>query len=176
MDKSNEKYLSEHPDLNQTLFSWKSPSHPYKKRGRIFYQTVAAFSFLMIVIVFFLHEFLLIGVILSIAFVVYVISSVPPVEIEHKILPIGFDNAGRVFRWQELSSFWFDKRWNQDILVIQTHYALQPQLQAVIVEKTQEKLKNLLGKYLLYVEKPPKTAVDKMTDWMMEKIPLESAS
>jgi len=176
MDKSNEKYLSEHPDLNKTLFSWKSPSHPYKKRGRIFYQTIAAFSFLMVVIVFFLHEFLLIGVILSISFVVYVISSVPPVEIEHKILPIGFDNAGRVFRWGELSSFWFDKRWKQDILVIQTHYALQPQLQAVIDEKTQEKLKNLLGKYLLYVEKPPKTAVDKMTDWIMEKIPLESAS
>ncbi|KKS95655.1 MAG: hypothetical protein UV73_C0015G0030 [Candidatus Gottesmanbacteria bacterium GW2011_GWA2_43_14] len=176
MDKSGDKLLSEKPDLNQVLFSWKSASHPYKKRSRVFYQTIAAFSFLMIVIVFFLHEFLLIGVILSIAFVVYVISSVPPIEIEHKILPIGFDNVGRVFRWEELNSFWFDRRWNQDIMVIQTHYPLQPQLQAVIDSDMRDKLKNLMGKYLLYVEKPPKTAFDKLSEWMMNKLPLESAS
>ena len=90
MPDETKKYLSEKPDLNQILFSWTSPSHPYKKKSKLFYQTVAAFTFLLVVIVFFLHEFLLIGVILSVAFVIYAIYSVPPIQIEHKITPLGF--------------------------------------------------------------------------------------
>ena len=97
--------LKDKPDLNEILLSWKSPSHPFKKRNRIFYQTVAAITFLLVVIVFFLHEFMLIGVILSVAFVVYVISTVPPVEVEHKVTPLGFENAGKLFRWMELYAF-----------------------------------------------------------------------
>ena len=75
----SENTMPDPPDLNEVLLFWKSPSHPFKKRNRLFYQTVAAITFLLVVIVFFLREFILIGVILSIAFVVYAISSVPPV-------------------------------------------------------------------------------------------------
>src|SRR3989304_9772352 len=96
--------LKDRPDLNEILLSWKGPSHPFKKRNKIFYQTVAALTFLLVVIVFFLREFMLIGVILSITFVVYAISSVPPVEVEHKITPLGLENAGRLFRWIELAA------------------------------------------------------------------------
>src|SRR3972149_11781916 len=113
-----QKFLEEKPDRNQILLEWKSPSHPYKKRSKLFYQTVAAFTFLFVVIVFFLHEFMLIGVILSIAFVVYAISSVPPVEVEHKVTPIGVENAGRLFYWIELYSFWFEEKWGYKMVVI----------------------------------------------------------
>src|SRR3990172_11118178 len=121
MPETANKFLSEKPDLNQILYSWKSPSHPYKKRSKLFYQTVAAFTVLLVVIVFFLHEFLLIGVILSVVFVVYAIYSVPPIEIKHKITPLGVDNSGRLFHWQELSAFWFEEKWGKTVLVIQTH-------------------------------------------------------
>ena len=176
MSNDVKKFLSEKPDLNQTLVEWRSPSHPYKKRSKLFYQTVAAFTFLFIVIVFFLHEFLLIGVILSVAFVIYAIYSVPPIEIEHKITPIGFDNAGRLFRWPELAAFWFEEKWDKNILVIQTHMPFLSQIRAIIEDGAKDNIKQIIGKYLLFIEKPPKSISDRLTDWIQDNIPLEASN
>ena len=176
MPETANKYLAEKPDLNQTLIQWQSPSHPYKKRSKLFYQTVAAFTFLLVVIVFFLHEFLIIGVILSVAFVIYAIYSVPPITIEHKITPLGFENAGRLFRWQELYSFWFEEKWGNKILVIQTHLPFFSQARAIIEKEFESKIKQIIGKYLLFVEKPPKSMVDRLTDWVQKSIPLEASN
>lgn len=168
--------LENKPDLNEILLSWKGPSHPFKKRNRVFYQTVAALTFLLVVIVFFLHEFMLIGVILSLAFVVYAISSVPPVEVEHKITPIGFDNAGRLFHWIELYSFWFEEKWGYKILVIATRLPFPSQVRAVLRDVTEEKIKEIVGRYLLYLEEPPKNWADSFSNWMNKKIPLEASN
>lgn len=168
--------LKDRPDLNEILLSWKSPSHPFKKRNKIFYQTVAALTFLLVVIVFFLHEFMLIGVILSIAFVVYAISSVPPVEVEHKVTPIGIENAGRLFHWIELYSFWFEEKWDYKMLVIATRLPFPAQVRVVIQNVTAEKVKEIVGRYLLFMEKPPKSWADNASDWINRKIPLETAA
>ncbi|OGG07156.1 hypothetical protein A3D05_03585 [Candidatus Gottesmanbacteria bacterium RIFCSPHIGHO2_02_FULL_40_24] len=168
------KYISQKPDLNQVLIEWTSPSHPYKKRSRLFYQTVATFTFLLVVIVFFLREFLLIGVILSVAFVIYAIYSVPPITVEHKITPLGFNNAGRLFRWNELAAFWFEEKWGIKMLVIQTHLSFLSQIRAVLNDVSDEKVKKILDKYLLYVDKAPKSIIDRLSDWVSQNIPLET--
>lgn len=168
--------LKDKPDLNELLLSWKSPSHPFKKRNRIFYQTVAAITFLLVVIVFFLHEFMLMGVILAVAFLVYVISSVPPFEVEHKVTPLGFDNAGRLFRWVELGAFWFEEKWGFKTLVIQTRLPFPAEVRAVLGEGGEEKVKEIVGRYLLFMEKPPKSWTDNFSDWLTKKIPLETTS
>jgi hypothetical protein len=168
--------LDDKPNLNEILLSWKGPSHPFKKRDKVFYQTVAALTFLFVIIVFFLQEFLLIGVILSIAFVVYVISTVPPIEVEHKITPLGFENAGRLFRWVELYGFWIEKKWNYEILIIQTRLAFPGQVMAVLNKDVDEKqVKEVVGKYLLFMEKPPKSVVDSLSGWLTDKFPLDSS-
>lgn len=169
--------LTDKPNLNETLLSWKGPSHPFKKRTKMFYQTVAALTLLFVVIVFFLHEFLLIGVILSVAFVVYVVSTIPPVEVKHTITPLGIDHAGHLFRWNELAAFWFEKKWGYTTLIIQTKYAYPAQVRAVLTEESpKEKVEDIVGRYLFHLEKPPKTWVDRLSDWLGEKIPLESAT
>lgn len=162
------------PNLNETLLSWKGPSHPFKKRTKMFYQTILALTFLFVVIVFFLHEFLLIGVILSVAFVVYVISSMPPVEVEHTITPLGVEHAGHLFRWNELAAFWFEKKWDYTILIIQTRIPFPSQVRAVLTEESPKgKVEDIVGRYLFHIEKPPRTVVDRFSDWLGEKIPLE---
>jgi hypothetical protein len=168
--------LENQPDLNEVLLSWKSPSHPFKKRGRIFYQTVFAFTFLLVAIVFFLHEFMLIGVILSIAFVTYVTSTVSPIEVEHKVTPLGFENAGRFFRWMEFAAFWFEEKWGYKMVVFQTRLQFPGQVRAVLSRDiTEEQAKKIIGKYMLFLEKPPSNFVDNLSKWFSEKIPLETA-
>ena len=168
--------VKEKENLNEVLLSWNSSSHPFKKRNKLFYQTVVAFTFLLVVIVFFLHEFMLIGVILSIAFVVYVISSVEPIEVTHKITPLGINNAGRLFRWNELYGFWFEEKYGLKIIVIQTRLPFPGQIRAVYPPEVREKLKAIADKYLLYFEKPQKSFVDKLSDWVSQKFPLETTA
>lgn len=175
-ESKTSKAVEDQPDLNAVLLSWKSPSHPFKKRDRIFYQTVAAMTFLLVVIVFFLHEFMLMAAILAIAFLVYVISTVPPIEVEHKIMPLGFDNAGRLFHWQELYSFWFDERWGYKMIVIQTRLPFPAQIRVVLSGVDQDKVKEIVGKYLLFHAKPQKSWTDNLSDWISQKIPLETSS
>lgn len=169
-------HLAGKPDLNEVLLSWKADSHPFKKRDRVFYQTVAALSFLFIVIVFFLHEFLMIGVILSIAFVVYVIATIPPVEVEHKITPLGFMYAGRLYPWPQLDAFWFDEKWGQKMIVFHNRLTLPTQLRAVLGDMPESKIKLVVGKYLFFMETPPKSWTDHFSQWLEKKFPLEATS
>lgn len=175
MTDSTPSSLKNKPDLNEVLLHWKSPSHPYKKRSGIFYQTVAAFTFLLIAIVFLLHEFMLIGVILSIAFVTYVISTVPPIEVEHKVTPLGFDHAGIFYRWIEFSSFWFEEKWGSKILVFNTRLQFPTQIRTVISHHSEEEVKKIIGKYILFTEKPPLTFMDYLSRWMSKRFPLDRA-
>lgn len=166
--------FKDQPDLNEIQLSWNSPSHPFKKRSAVFYQTVFAITFLLVVIVFFIHEFMLMAVILSIAFVVYVLSTVPPVEVEHKVMRVGFENAGRLFKWIELYAFWFEEKWGFKMLVIQTRLPFPAQIRIVLNEVTEQKVKEVIGKYLIFMAKPPKSWTDSFSDWLTNKIPLET--
>ena len=170
---STKTEVNKRPNLNEILLSWKSPSHPFKKRNKAFYQTIAAMTFLLLVIVFFLHEFLLMGVILAVAFVIYVIYSIPPIEVGHKITPGGIENAGRFFSWNQLSSFWFEKKLNSEVLIIQTHLSYPAQIRIVLNQVKSENVKEIMGKYLIYLEKPPRNFVDNFSNWLGNKIPLD---
>ena len=168
---------TEPPDLNETLLSWKGPSHPFIKRGPIYYQTTAAITLLLSIITFFLfHDILLIGAILSIAFVVHALSKVKPVEIEHKITRMGFDNGGRLFKWFELYAFWFESKWNQKVLVFQTRIPFPGQVRAVVNGVSEDKLKEVIGRYILYSKEPMKSWFDRASDWLSNKIPMETTA
>jgi len=171
-----ESALKDKVNLNEILLKWTGPSHPFKKKDRLFYQTIAALTFLLVAIVFFLHEFLLIAVILSITFVVYAISSYPPVEVEHKIMPVGFENAGRLFSWQELYGYWFEEKWGFKTLVIQTRIPFPAQIRAVLRDVSEAQVKDIIGRYIIHLDKPPKSWVDGASDWLGKKIPLENTS
>jgi len=165
------------PDLNETLIAWKSPSHPYKKREPLFYQTLVAIAVLLSIVVFFLfHDILMIGVIVSVVFLVYALSKVEPVEVEHKITRFGFDNVDRLYKWIELYAFWFEKRWNHNVLVIQTRLPFPGQIRAVVSGVNEAKLKDVLGRYLLFSKEPIRTWMDRVSIWLSKKIPLETTS
>lgn len=174
MPTASQSAIAQQPNLNEPLLVWKSPSHPFKKRDRTFYQTVAALTFLFIVIVFFLREFLLIGVILSVAFVVYVISSIPPIEIEHKITPLGILYGGHLYPWGQLGPFWFEEQHNQKIVVFHNRMNFPGQLRLVLSDVPEAKLKQIVGKYLYFLEKPPKTVSDRLAGWLGKTFPMEA--
>lgn len=157
----------------ETLLVWKSASRPFKKREKEFFTTIGAIVFLLAVILVFIKEFLLIGAILALAFVAYVLATIPPEEVEHKITSLGLESVGHFYKWEELVAFWFAEKWGQPLLVVTTKLKFPGRLVILTGTEDREKIKALLSKNLAFKEKPEKNWMDDAAKWLSEKVPLE---
>jgi len=161
--------------VEKLLIEWTAPSRPYKRRTREFYTTVGSIAFLIGVILLLLKEFLLIGVIVSFAFLSYVLASHEPDQVSHQITTYGIRTDNKLHEWDTLSSFWIKKEWDQELLICRTKSSfpviillvLDPNKKADILKEVGDKIQMI---------KPVDTFVDKASQWLSDKIPLENKS
>jgi len=163
------------PEPLKTLLTWTAPERPFKKRGREYFTTVGAIVFLLAVILLFLKEWLLIAVMIALMFVAYIMATVEPRKVEHKITNQGIITGGKKYRWEELGRFWFTEKWGGKILHTETLFGLPRQLLMLLGETKQEQIKKILSDYLPF-EEPEKTWVDNASEWLSRRVPLETSS
>lgn len=154
------------------LFNWKAPLRPFKKRDKEFWTTVLAIIFLLSLILFFVKEWFLIAAIFSLAFLYYVLSTVPPEEIEYRITNKGIAFEDRSYDWEFLWRFWFSDKYEQRLLNIDTRLSLPGRLSFVIKKEDETRIKEILEKYLLN-EEAELTFFDKASAWLAKKVPLD---
>lgn len=160
-----------------TVLKWSAPSRLFKKRDRIFFQTVIALVVLIGLILLLLEQLMLFGVILALAFVAYVLATVPPENVEHKITMKGFVSAGVMHRWEELSEFWFEEKWNQKMVVVERRYGGFPgRIVALLGSQDQKILKDKMNDFISFKERPEKNTIDKLGEWLHSRFPFEKAS
>lgn len=155
----------------QTFLSWSSPSRLFKKRDREYFTNIGAIVFLLTIILVFAREFVLIAAVLSIVFLIYVLSTVPPEEVHHKITSLGIESAGHFYRWEELADFWLEEQWGQHMLVLRPY--LSPRVIMLLGSENHQKVRELIAKHIPFREEPQKTWVDNAASWLTRKIPLE---
>lgn len=159
------------PLPEETVYEWTAPSRPFKKRNRQFYTTVGLITALISMILFFAGQFLPIAVVISVAFLGYVLSSVPPESIKITITTYGIRYDNTLYYWEELGRFWFEERYEQPLVIIETA-RFPGRLTLLLGTTTKADLEALLSEVLLQ-QKPQDTFVDKSAKWLQEKIPLE---
>jgi hypothetical protein len=171
MDKDAVSGNEKEPEV---YLSWSSPSRLFKKRDTEFYKTVGAIVFLIAIILVIASEYMLVLAMLSILFFVFVLSTVPPENVEHRVTNLGIESAGHYYRWEELSEFWFDKQWGQSLLILKPAFGTR--MVILLGEEKQEKVREIIGKHIPFRETPEKTWVDNASSWLSSKIPLEQSS
>ncbi|MBI3576510.1 hypothetical protein HY086_00520 [Candidatus Gottesmanbacteria bacterium] len=169
MDKTADSTNQEKQE--EIYLTWTSPSRLFKKRDKEYFTNIAAIVFLLSIILVFAREFVLIAAVVSIVFLVYVLSTVPPEEVQHKITNLGIESAGHFYRWEELMEFWFEQQWGQNMLVIRPF--LGSRIIILLVNQKEEKIRELIAKHIPFREVPDKTWVDNAASWLTQKIPLE---
>ena len=162
------------PEPEKTLLSWKAPSRLYKKRDREFFTTTGVIVALLSVILLFAKEFLLIGVILSLAFVAYSLASVPPSEVEHVITNKGIRTGGKLHSWDVLGRFWLETKWKQEVLLVENYVGFPARLMLLLSSGIDKKQLTKKLSARLIKEKPKPSSVDKAAKWLQEKVPLET--
>lgn len=159
------------PVTEETVLTWSAPNRPFKKRNKQFYTTVAIIVFLVSLILFFAGQFLPIAVVISVAFLAYVLSSVPPQEANYRITTFGIRVENNLYYWEELGRFWFDERYQQKMAHIEVA-RFPGRITLMLGEVQEEDLDELLSE-VLPKEKPADTFFDSSAKWLQEKIPLD---
>lgn len=155
----------------EVLLAWTSPSRLFKKRDREYFTNIGAIVFLLTIILVFAREFVLIAAVLSVVFLIYVLSTVPPEEVSHRLTNLGIESAGHFYRWEELADFWLEEQWGQHLIVLRPY--LSPRVIILLGSQNHEKVRELVAKHIPFRSQPEKTWVDNAASWLTKKIPLE---
>src|SRR3989344_9190712 len=151
----------------QTYFEWVSAGRPFKKRTKQYYLTAILIALLVEVILFLFSQYLLMIVVLSLLFVAFVLSSVPPKEFRYRISSEGIMIEDRFFLWQELYDFYFREREGVETLHVRTQAYIPGELIITFKNEDREKIKKALLPFLPFREYVKPTFMDKAGDWLV---------
>jgi hypothetical protein len=155
----------------EVSLSWSSPSRVFKRRDKEYFTNIGAIVFLLTVILVFAREFVLVGAVLSIVFLVYVLSTVPPEDVPHSISNLGIESAGHYYRYEELVEFWFEEQWGQTLFILRP--LMGSRIIILLGSMDKEKVKETVKQHIAFREQPEKSWVDNAASWLSKKVPLE---
>lgn len=158
-------------EKEEVLYTWTAPLRPFKRRDKEFFTTVIAIAILIGLILFFLEGILPVAVVAALVFLVYVLSTIPPEDVDHKITNKGVSFAGTRYPWEELRRFWFAARFGTDLLVVEANRAPW-RIEMVISLQDKEPLRKVLEDHLPFEEASP-SFLDKSAVWLSRRVPLE---
>jgi len=157
----------------KVLYFWNAPARPFKERDKQYFSTIFIMIFVISLILVFIKEFLLIGVVLSITFVYYVLSTIPPEKIDHKITTKGVVYAGTSYPWENLISFFYTEKFDKTILNINTKERFPGRMFMLIDLKDKTAITKILSKYVEEVETPKESVAEKLAAKASQKLSLE---
>jgi hypothetical protein len=160
------------PQPEELVWEWKAPNRPFKQRNKQFFMTIGIIVVLISLILFFAGQFLPIAVVISVAFLGYVLSSVPPEIAHYKFTTYGVRIDEQLYYWDEMGRFWLDSRYGQQMVHLELG-RFPFRLTLMLGDQTEETMKMILSEVLLE-ERPPSSSFDRAADWLQKKIPLDT--
>ena len=154
------------------MFSWRAYERAYRPKDINWILNSILLVLVIIAILLFVRQFILIAVVLAVTFLVYVLATVPPEEIDYKITTEGIVLGDHNYIWSELLEFWFDEKYGYDLLVFETRLRFPNKLSIVLHDVDQEELQKFLVNYLPYREKPIQTWIDQLSRKVERKLSL----
>lgn len=172
MDEADVKQLESPQD--QTLYAWKAPLRPFKKRSTALLRFFLAVALLVSAVVFFFGDMVTVVPIWAILFLFYIFSVTPPPTVENRITLFGIENAGVTLRWDILSHYYFDERLGFRVLVLVTHGPYFAHSYLVVPdEDTKNRVHTILSQHLMYITNPQKTFTDRLVKFFSALVPEE---
>uniref|UniRef100_A0A7C5YXR1 DUF5673 domain-containing protein n=1 Tax=candidate division CPR3 bacterium TaxID=2268181 RepID=A0A7C5YXR1_UNCC3 len=145
---------------SKILHKWNAPSRPFVKRGKQWYWTVALVTLTLIVILAFFQEAVIIAAVIGFMFIIYLVSTVPPAEIEYRLTEFGVEmGTGEdttVYTWDQLDSFWISLKQGREILNIDTKLSFPLRIVMLFPEEERDRIVTILSEKLPYKEAPKK--------------------
>ncbi len=173
--ESERSYTHEHSHVPtvKTLIAWHAPGRPFAKRSKEYFITSALIALLIEVICLLFGQYMLMLLIASFLFVVFVLATIPPHNFHYRISSEGVTVEDHFFLWQELYDFYFKEIHGTDVLLIRTIALIPGELTLTLGEVHKEHIKTILLPYLPFREYVQPTFVEKFGNFIAKNFPLE---
>ncbi len=165
INQLQEKPAREKTKAVKNLFRWQSFSRPYTKRGTKWFIYSGLLILIILLILLFVREFFIIAPVLAIAFVAYILATVPPELIESVITTQGINTSGASYIWEEFEDFWFVEKRGFTILNIDTYLPAR-RLLILVNRDDREKIREILVRYIPFRELPKTNWIDSAGDFL----------
>ena len=156
-------------EAEKDLVAWTAPARPFKRRDKEFYITIVAIAGIVGLILFLVEGFMPVILIISLVFLFYVMNTVEPENIEYKITNKGIKVVGKRTDWALMSRFWFSRRFDSELLVVET-LGLPGRMELVVNLGEKEEIRKALSSYIAEEEASP-SYLDKAANWFSKKLP-----
>ena len=154
----------------KSVVTWKSPVRIFKPRSRNYFIKVGMYALVFILAAIAFKEYIFVGVILALVFVVYVFATAEPETIEHKINSMGVVSGEKPFLWEELDSFWFETRGEDRLLLVSTDLHFPSRLIILLTTVSERTLLDVLEKHLHFHQGPVHTIMDKWAHAVQKRV------
>ena len=157
----------------KNIISWKSADRIFVARSKKYFTKVALYALILILAAIAFGEYFLVGVIIAVVFVSYVLATAEPNVIEHKVTSMGIISGGRPFLWEEMDSFWFDKKGEERLLLVNTRLHFPTRLIIILTTVSERTLLDILEKHIHFHSAPVHTLFDKWANSLQKRINLD---
>ncbi len=160
----------------RTFLEWHAPGRPFKEHSREYFFNSFLIAVALEIILFLFGQYLLMLVVVSLVFLSFAMSIVPPHDFYYKITSEGIRVEDYFFIWEELYDFFFIKHHGKEVLYLTTKSYYPGELKITLGDKSIEEIKRVLLPYLPYREYVKPTFMQKSGDWLSENFPLEKVT
>ncbi len=161
------------PPNREVLFSWESPERTFVPRSREYFRRIISLLFIVSAVLILAGQFLLVALLVALAVLYYVLSSVPPSNVKHELDNYGIFYLGRQYYWPELKFYFFTNEAGENILNVDTRDPYPGRLILLLGKIKPEEVKEVMNKYLPLREVPPETMFDKAFKSVSSKLNLD---
>lgn len=190
LEAPDEKLLPEHTETTprddyqdhddygyslKTLLAWSAPGRPFQKKSKEYFLNILVIMFLIEIILFLFSQFALMALVLSLAFLAFALSTVPPHDFHYKFTTEGIMVEDHFFLWQELYDFYLKRMNGEDVIIIGTKAWYPGELTIVLGQMHKEQVRDLLIQFLPYREYVKPTFMEKSGTWLEKNFPLDRA-
>ena len=169
VEKETQEITAKKVEEEKDLVVWSESARPFKRRNKQFWVTICAIAAVVGLILFLTEGFIPVILIISAVFLYYVMSTVEPEKITYKVTNRGIKIANKITPWEQMGRFWFTRRFDNELLVVETA-TLVGRLELVVPSDKKEEIQKALSKYLTH-EQVPASGVDRAATWFSKKLP-----
>jgi hypothetical protein len=156
-------------ESEKDLAVWTAPARPFKRQDRQFFVTLIAIASILGLVLFLVEGVMPVVLIISLIFLYYIMSTVPPDNIEYKLTNRGVKVAENLTEWGNFTRYWFSRRFDSELLVFET-IAIPGRMELVITPEVKSQITKALIPYVVFEEVPP-SYIDKAASWFSKKLP-----
>lgn len=136
-------------------------------------KSLTTISIIVGVILLIMQQFFVLLLLGSIAFFIISLKKVSPEVVKYEISNHGIKIDDSMYYWSKLRRFFFLQKEKNEVIAVDTTIGFPGRLYIAFDNNDREKVKQLLEKYLHYLESEPRTFLDNTYDKVVSKFSLD---